>query len=978
MLRLRRPALPRSKPSLLRAAAGEPCLCNLIVPTQSPRYSRRAAIPALAPRRWFRQSTSSRVADWERRYGGEGADDADQREVQASFEQAHSLWDASSESAAYPDEPVPGRNSLETALRMIGDSSAKQDRSDKQSGRRGRKRRRAPSFAHVEETEASKEAEASKEKQASGEGKGSSKKKGSKKSASEKSEKGAGAKTTSRKSSKSEQWEVHTVDSESLELKPVPHSPDTVPGLSYELDRCLFKPGVYPMQDSRSRVYNFDPYLATIMPLNEFDYSALKGFVSSSNDPTLIAHALSNGKKYSGSTSSLSSMLSHLHFLLSAWRPINASHTTKGFELDSTNFTAITRAPAATFLRWRNGIYAVDADKEFDTANILSMLGRSLEKLLTLPKEEYELYRRSKSHQLTDKQRNSDNSYHYTMLGDFIMRSQLDAHDPRLPGEGMFDIKTRAVLSVRMDARGYEKGKDYQIRSKFGQFESFEREYFDMIRSAFLKYSLQVRMGRMDGIFVAYHNTERMFGFQYFPLEELDHALHGTTTTYLGDQEFKLSLHLLNQLLDRATRRFPKQALRLHIETRPTNPPLLYFFAKPVTEEKIERAQSVPMAEVERLERELMGYASREREPEQEKEEEGISEEPEQDAKDEAASSLSVAEMNQKAEEAVESDELGKEHVRRSIEEALKQSGLVEGKTTDEVQVDVETLLEMLKNGAYTLGEEASGIALEERGEMDASGSEVEQQGPAKSADQLAKEIDWASATSTAEQPGDIEASIESGTAERSLDDAIMNLIKQREDKDVSGGAASSDGSSRVAKFKQVLSELLAESRREQDGAEKKAEPSSSEEATRNSSGRESEPAGANPEAAFDDLEDDGGPLLGMILTIRNKVNGEYVARPYNLTPNKKWTVEYSIQTMNKERARKLYKQVKNRRRAALEDDDILRDQTWHRMFGSVLPRLSEKGREFRRREDERARGQPVWVVGEKKQKDWYEVFGNK
>lgn len=39
-----------------------------------------------------------------------------------------------------------------------------------------------------------------------------------------------------------------------------------------------------------------------------------------------------------------------------------------------------------------------------------------------------------------------------------------------------------------------------------------------MTRSAFLKYSMQVRIGDMDGIFVAYHNTARIFGFQYISL----------------------------------------------------------------------------------------------------------------------------------------------------------------------------------------------------------------------------------------------------------------------------------------------------------------------------------------------------------------------------------------------------------------------------------------------------------------------------
>ena len=47
------------------------------------------------------------------------------------------------------------------------------------------------------------------------------------------------------------------------------------------------------------------------------------------------------------------------------------------------------------------------------------------------------------------------------------------------------------------------------------------------MRAAFLKYSFQARIGNMDGIFVAYHNTARIFGFQYLPLEEMDERLYG-------------------------------------------------------------------------------------------------------------------------------------------------------------------------------------------------------------------------------------------------------------------------------------------------------------------------------------------------------------------------------------------------------------------------------------------------------------------
>ena len=321
----------------------------------------------------------------------------------------------------------------------------------------------------------------------------------------------------------------------------------------------VFSPGVYHLQDPRSRVYNFDPYLQTIMPVSEFDFDSLKSFVSSSNDKSLQRLSRQHGKRYIGSSSSMTSILAHFHYLLSQWRALNLDMLSRGFPGDLTRFTALLRSPSAMFLRWQDGNYAIDADAEFKSTNVLSLLGRSMEKLLTLDTSNFERYRKSNPEQVSMEERSAPESYHYSTMGDFLMRSQLDAYDSRLPGTGMFDLKTRAVVSVRMDASNFKEMKGYEIKNLHGEWESFEREYYDMIRSVLLKYSLQVRMGRMDGIFVAYHNTERIFGFQYISLTEMDLILHGQTDAHLGDQEFRLSLALLNKALDQATEKFPKQ-----------------------------------------------------------------------------------------------------------------------------------------------------------------------------------------------------------------------------------------------------------------------------------------------------------------------------------------------------------------------------------------------------------------------------------
>lgn len=328
------------------------------------------------------------------------------------------------------------------------------------------------------------------------------------------------------------------------------------------------------------------------MPVNEFQFEALSEYITSSRDGKLEHLAKKLKKKYVGSTSSMTSVLSHFHYLLSSWRPINPNVMSKSLPTPWKSFTALQRGPQAIFLRWKSGVYAIDADKEFDKESVLTYLGKSMEKLLTLPPASFERYRRTDQPVDLSPQKRAIDTYHYSTLGDFLMRSQLDAHDPRLPGTGMFDLKTRAVVSIRMDVDNFHLGSGYQIKNRFGEWESFEREYFDMIRAAFLKYSLQVRMGRMDGIFVAFHNTERIFGFQYITLEEMDASMHQDWNSGIGDREFKLSLQLLNEVLNKATEKFPRRSLRIHFETRETQTPLMHIFIEPMEEEDVHKIQN--------------------------------------------------------------------------------------------------------------------------------------------------------------------------------------------------------------------------------------------------------------------------------------------------------------------------------------------------------------------------------------------------
>lgn len=783
---------------------------------------------------------------------------------------------------------------------------------------------------------------------------------------------------------------VHTAE---LRLVPIEKPQPPVPSLAYGLDRVLFNPGVYHMQDPRSRVYNFDPYLARIMPIEQFDFNALKQYVTSSKDSTLIRTAAEHGKKYTGSTSSMTTTLSHFHYLLSAWRPINPAMLSRDFPIESFNFTRINRAPAAAFLHWKDGTYAIDADKEFDTATILSMLGKSMEKFLTLPKEDFEKYRKTKSDQLSDEERYGPEAYHYTALGDFMMRSQLDAFDPRVPGTGMFDLKTRSVVSIRMESRDFEKGLGYEIRRRFGQWESFEREYYDMIRSAFLKYSLQVRMGRMDGIFVAFHNIERIFGFQYISLPEMDLSLHGTSDTTLGNREFKLSVHLLNKVLDKVTAKFPERSLRLHFETRDTSdPPFMYIFAKPVTPEEIEEVQGAAQASVEEFERRIMGI-TRHREPDYEEEEssedavegaaEGAVEEAAEEGESEEETSLDIWEdVMHKVESALENEEHGPTSVREAVEDALRQSGLLASASDEETQRRIDAFLEALTTNARSAAPSES---------QHPGGEEAvtAMAGPGAAADGAAPR----SVEDNEQQQGQTPATDGPSDKESTLKETILRLASQLRDmpgeQPPSPGQADArteDGAAadtqKLVKVVKTLSDLLAQPREPDDAASRQGNGAVERGSLSAEEDAEAEgTSGALPHEKTDTIAEaepakEGEEVYGLILTIRNKVNGKYVKRPEKMTRKMRWVVEYAMEEISPLRAQTLYRMVLNRRKKLLKSG-IMPEDRWGDLFRQKLANLSKKGRAFRAREITLAKPHPVHVYGAEESYTWESVFEN-
>ncbi|KIK93091.1 hypothetical protein PAXRUDRAFT_534427 [Paxillus rubicundulus Ve08.2h10] len=347
---------------------------------------------------------------------------------------------------------------------------------------------------------------------------------------------------------------------------PSEHKP--IAQLAHGLDRVLFNPGVHWLQDPRSRVYNFTPWIESIPKVTDFAFERITGFVRSSEDADLHTLAKRHKRPFAGSTSSLTGILSHVYFLISGDRDVDTTTLSRAFALEPTSFTPGQRMPTSVILNYKEGVWSIDADKADELAekNVLTWMGTMLEKFLTFSEGEFKMLLRSTPAEGgTEGGGPRREAYRYAMSDRLVLRSQLDCVDSRLPGTGVFDIKTRAAVPIRLDMLNYEENSGYLIKTLTGALESFEKEYYDLIRSAFLKYSFQARIGNMDGVLIAYHNTARLFGFQYVSVEEMEATLYGPGN---GTRVFNKCVMLLEKVLSDITGVYGERSVRCTFETR--------------------------------------------------------------------------------------------------------------------------------------------------------------------------------------------------------------------------------------------------------------------------------------------------------------------------------------------------------------------------------------------------------------------------
>ncbi len=110
--------------------------------------------------------------------------------------------------------------------------------------------------------------------------------------------------------------------------------------------------------------------------------------------------------------------------------------------------------------------------------------------------------------------------------------------------------------------------------------------------------------------------------------------------------------------------------------------------------------------------------------------------------------------------------------------------------------------------------------------------------------------------------------------------------------------------------------------------------------------------------AMLESIQAPRGPLMGWTLTIRSKVNGEYVHRPEKYTEQDNWELEYHIQEIPEEIRWKLFDGVIKRRHQLLDKDREVEERL--KLYRQFIHEYSNRGREWRLEQDKLDEAKPI------------------
>ena len=331
---------------------------------------------------------------------------------------------------------------------------------------------------------------------------------------------------------------------------------DKIPRLTHNLDQIVEQPGIYKIEDLKGSMPkpSFD-FLKNIPQPHEMDFSQIPDYSPPSYDVNLREFARFSKSKYLMSTSTISSIISQVYYLFSVFQEADYEELPSYGKADMRRYMNAQRKPSSSFLRCvdkENDIYALDSDSGVFPPyhKILMDMGNILEKVYTMEPEHFEgVFIKGK--QDLSKYSLVEEDYHRFLKinDDLCLRSQIDCQSTLPNGEKIvYEIKTRATAPQRYEVTRYKDFMDYKVDPIIGFMNSFEREYYDLIRGAFMKYFFQLKIGGMDGALIGFHNTVSNFGFEYVKRSTIEKLIFGNA--FKADVVFMVCSKIVTTILD--------------------------------------------------------------------------------------------------------------------------------------------------------------------------------------------------------------------------------------------------------------------------------------------------------------------------------------------------------------------------------------------------------------------------------------------
>jgi len=340
--------------------------------------------------------------------------------------------------------------------------------------------------------------------------------------------------------------------------------PQTVkpPTLDLDLSEVVRNPGIYPLKLLK-KIYKHDElhYYENLPTPEMVEFENFEKYMKPSEDPNLKKMMKSGNFKFSSSTSGISTTLSHFFYKLTNFKSPHFYNLSDSFKEEPLKFMMYQRKPSMIVLRRNeNGHYSIDKNSIFESKNeiILLKMGKYMEKLFTCSKADFEARYIKKDGKKPESFKDEGDYFNFVGYDKILLRSQIDcAGKDKFGNDIVYEIKTRAVSPIRYDVHNYFDYLNYDMNSLLGKHSSYEREFYDLIRGAFLKYLFQLKIGGMDGAFIGYHNTQRLYGFEYCSLNDIERRIFGNCN--FSNIIFKASLKMLEETLEFILRDFPNE-----------------------------------------------------------------------------------------------------------------------------------------------------------------------------------------------------------------------------------------------------------------------------------------------------------------------------------------------------------------------------------------------------------------------------------